>query len=100
MKKRTAGEAGWRLSRYNLTAVVPGTDKTAVANLFRANCVVYGPEEMYLLSEAENLPEDHPILGQFRIHGLISEARAKTTVLKAGCEVRASSRSPFLHSPS
>ena len=32
-KPRTAGEAGWRLSRYNLTADIPGTDRTAVANL-------------------------------------------------------------------
>ena len=30
-KTRTAGEAGWHLSRYNLTAAVPGTEKTAVA---------------------------------------------------------------------
>ena len=86
MEKRTAGEAGWRLSRYNLTAAVPGTDKTAVANLFKANCVIYGPEELYLLSEAENLPEDHPILGQFRMHGLIVNFDEQEALAKMGQE--------------
>lgn len=49
-EKRTAGEAGWHLSRYNLMTVIPGENKAVVANLFRAVCAVYGPEELYLLS--------------------------------------------------
>ena len=36
--KRTAGEAGWRLSRYNLSASVPGKDTVAIVNLFKGIC--------------------------------------------------------------
>ena len=36
--KRTAGEAGWHLSRYNLSAPVPGKDAVAIANLFKGIC--------------------------------------------------------------
>ncbi|MBO4375298.1 MAG: radical SAM protein [Lachnospiraceae bacterium] len=70
-EKRTAGEAGWRLSRYNLMAPLPGTDRIGIANLFRATFSDYDPGEVYLLTEAESLPEDHPILGRFRERGLI-----------------------------
>ena len=35
---RTAGEAGWRISRYNLYAEIPGTAMIAVANLFKGMC--------------------------------------------------------------
>lgn len=85
-KTRTAGEAGWRLSRYNLMADIPGTDRTAVANLYKANCVVFRPEELYLLSEAENLPENHPILGLFRMHGLIVDFDEREALAKMGQE--------------
>ena len=32
---RTAGEAGWHVSRYNIGAPVPGTNNVAIANLFK-----------------------------------------------------------------
>ena len=59
---QTAGEVGWRISRYNLFARIPGTDKTIIANLFRGNCAVYSPIELYLLDELETLNEHHPII--------------------------------------
>ena len=31
--KRTAAEAGWHVSRYNLSAPVPGNKTVAIANL-------------------------------------------------------------------
>lgn len=68
---RTAGEAGWRRSRYNLSARIPGTDKTVIANLFHGNCAVYSPIELYLLDELETLNENHPILERFSQRGLI-----------------------------
>jgi uncharacterized protein len=95
-KTRTAGEAGWRLSRYNLTADIPGTDRTAVANLYKANCVVFGPEELYLLSEAENLPEDHPILGQFRMRGLIVDFDERESLAKMGQEGKTENKHVFI----
>ncbi len=70
-KARTAGEAGWRLSRYNLLAKIEGTGKVAVANLFRGTCGAYSPAELYLLDILETLPEYHPILDRFAKRGLI-----------------------------
>lgn len=70
-KDRTAGEAGWRQSCYNLSARIPGTDKMVIANLFRGICAVYNPIELYLLDELETLNEDHPILERFSKRGLI-----------------------------
>ena len=57
--KRTAGEAGWHLSRYNLSAPVPGKDAVAIANLFKGTCAEYSPLELYLLSVLDRLDE-HP----------------------------------------
>ena len=52
---RTAGEAGWHVSRYKLAARIPDSDKIAVANLFRGTCGAYTPIEMFLLDEVETL---------------------------------------------
>jgi uncharacterized protein len=68
---RTASEAGWHLSRYNLMAQVPGTGKMAIANLFRGTCGAYTPAELYLLDELDSLDEDHPMLKRFSERGLI-----------------------------
>lgn len=68
---QTAGEAGWRQSRYNLCVRIPGTDKAVIANLFRGTCAVYSPIEQYLLNELESLNEDHPIIERFSQRGLI-----------------------------
>ena len=40
---RTAGEVGWHLSQYLLSAPVPGTDNVAIANLFKGTCAEYTP---------------------------------------------------------
>ncbi len=69
---RTAKGAGWHISRYNLCAPIPGTDKTAIVNLYKGSCAVYSPLEMYLLSVAEELDDDHPILKNFAKRGLIA----------------------------
>lgn len=68
---RSAGEAGWRISRYNLYAVVPGTEMTAVANLFKGVCSEFTPIEMDLLSVVEKLDEDHPFIERFARRGVI-----------------------------
>ena len=68
---RTASEAGWRTSRYNLFAPIPGSDKTAIANLFAGTCGAYTAAELFLLSERAELDEGHPILKRFSERGLI-----------------------------
>ena len=55
--RRTAGEAGWHASRYNLFATVPGSDNVAIVNLFKGNCAEYTPIEVFLLSMVEELSE-------------------------------------------
>jgi len=70
---RTAGEAGWRLSRYNLSATVPGKDAVAIANLYKGTCAEYSPLELYLLSVLDGLREDHPIIERFAKRGIITK---------------------------
>ena len=70
-QSRTAGEAGWHVSRYNLFAKVPDTKMTAIANLYVGNCAEYTPIEMYLLSVLEELDENHPIIERFAKRGII-----------------------------
>lgn len=68
---RTAGEAGWHASHYNLPASMPGSDNIAVANLFKGICAEYTLLELYLLSIVEQLDEDHPIIERLAKRGLI-----------------------------
>lgn len=70
-KGRTAGEAGWHASRYNLFARLPESKNVAVANLFKGTCAEYTPLELYLLSVIESLDEHHPIIPRFAKRGLI-----------------------------
>ena len=68
---RTAGEAGWHVSRYNLSARVPDSKMVAIANLYKGVCAEYTPIEMYLLSVLEELDENHPIIERFARRGII-----------------------------
>ncbi len=68
---KTAKEAGWHISRYNLSAPLPEGDRTAMVNLYHGSCFELSPMEMYLLSVAEELDEGHPILKSFAKRGLI-----------------------------
>ena len=69
---RTAGDAGWHVSKYNLYARIPDSDKFAVLNLMHGLCEAYGFVELCLLNEAETLPENHPILENFAKSGFIA----------------------------
>ncbi len=85
---RTAGEAGWHQSRYNLFAKVPGSKNTAVANLFKGTCAEYTPLELYALSVVEKLDEHHPLIERFAKRGLIcnfDERAALETLGRGAC---------------
>ena len=85
---RTAGEAGWHVSRYNINAPVPGTKNVAIANLFKGNCAEYTPIELYLLSVVEELDENHPVIERFAKRGIIcnfDELAALETMGRAAC---------------
>ena len=89
---RTAGEAGWHVSRYNVMAQVPGTKKVAIANLFKGNCAEYTPIEMYLLSVVEELDENHPVIERFARRGVIANFDERAAVEFLG---RAACASPY-----
>ncbi|MBP3885195.1 MAG: radical SAM protein [Olsenella sp.] len=85
---RTAGEAGWHASRYNLMAKVPGTRNVAIANLFKGTCAEYTPIETYLLSVIDELDENHPIIERLAKRGVIcnfDERAALDTMGRAAC---------------
>ena len=85
---RTATEAGWHVSRYNLSAPVPGTENVAIANLFKGNCAEYTPFELYLLSVLDELDEHHPIIERFARRGIIAnfdELAVLDTMGRAAC---------------
>lgn len=90
MHDRTAKDAGFHLSRYTLSARIPDTDNAVVANLFRGSCAVCSPEELYLLSIAEDLPEDHPILPRFKKRGLIADFDEREALADMGRKLRTS----------
>lgn len=88
---RTAGEDGWHVSRYNLSAPVPGTRYVAIANLFKGTCARYTPIELYLFSVVEELDEHHPIIERFAKRGIICnhDERAALQLLgRAACMMR------------
>ena len=85
---RTAGEAGWHVSRYNLSAPVPDSKMVAIANLFKGSCAEYNPIEMFLLSVLEELDENHPIIERFAKRGVIcrfDELAALEAMGRAAC---------------
>ena len=87
-ESRTAGEAGWHVSRYNLSARVPDTKMVAITNLFKGNCAEYTPIEMYLLSVLDELDENHPIIERFAKRGVIckfDERAALESMGRASC---------------
>ncbi|MBQ9005932.1 MAG: radical SAM protein [Atopobiaceae bacterium] len=69
---RTAGEAGWHVSRYNLSAPIPDSKNYAITNLFKGTCAEYTPLELYLLSVLDELDEHHPIIERFARRGIIA----------------------------
>ena len=85
---RTAGEVGWHVSRYNLSAPLPNSKNVAIANIFRGNCAEYTPIELYLLSVLEELDENHPIIERFAKRGIIcnfDERAALEMMGRAAC---------------
>ena len=87
-KSRTAGEAGWHVSRYNLVAALPSSDDMVIANLFEGTCASYSLIEQYLLSTLEELDEHHPIISLFARRGVIAnfdEQAALLAMQRASC---------------
>ncbi len=89
---RTAAEAGWHLSRYNLMIPNPDAEGCLIANVYRRSCVACTPLECCLLSMLDELDEAHPIIRHFASRGVITriderallEARARLAAARHG----------------
>ena len=87
-KAKTAAEAGWRVSRYNLSLELPEKGRTAIVNLFRGTCKEYGLVELYLMSVLDEISEDHPIISMLAKTGVIvnfDEQAALETMGRMAC---------------
>jgi uncharacterized protein len=84
--QRTAAQAGWHVSRYNLSAPVPGKKTVAIANLYKGTCAEYSPIELYLMSVLDEIDEHHPIVERLAKRGLIAnfDERAALEVMGRG----------------
>ena len=71
MQNRTARDAGWHLSRYNVISRLPDTGETVIVNLLTRSMIKCSAIESFLLEVAEELDENHPILPKFRKNGFL-----------------------------
>lgn len=86
--QKTASDAGWHVSRYNLQAKVPDSKMLAIANLFKGTCAEYSPIELYLMSVLDEIAEDHPIVARLSKRGVIvnfDELAAIETMGRGAC---------------
>lgn len=86
--QRTAAQAGWHVSRYNLSAPVPGKKALAIANLYKGTCAEYSPIELYLMGVLDEISENHPIIERLSKRGVIvnfDERAALETLGRGSC---------------
>lgn len=69
---RTATEAGWHISRYNIAARIPGTKMTVIFNTYRRICAVYTPIELHIMRVLDEVSENHPLIGRLASRGVIA----------------------------
>ena len=85
---RSAAEEGWRISRYNLTAKLPGTNQTVIANLYQGTCGVFADLELELMQDLTDLDAQNPLVERWSNRGLIvrfDERAALDTMGRGAC---------------
>ena len=70
-KTRTAVEAGWHVSRYNIAAKVPDSNITAIFNTYKHTCGEYTPIELFIMNSLEEVSENHPLISRLAKRGVI-----------------------------
>ncbi len=68
---RTAAEAGWHVSRYNIAARVPDSTMVAIFNTYKRTCAEYSPIELYIMGVLVEVSENHPLIGRLARRGVI-----------------------------
>ena len=71
-KVRTAAEAGWHVSRYNVAAKIPDSKMVAIYNTYKRTCAEYSPLELFVMSVLDEVAEDHPLIGRLARRGVIA----------------------------
>lgn len=87
-RSQTAGEAGWHISRYNLSLDLPEKKRRVIVNLFDGSCAEYSPLETYLMSVLDEISADHPIIERLAKRGVIAnfdELTALDALGRMGC---------------
>ena len=74
---KTAAEAGWHYSRYNLFARVPGKDLIVWINTLQGRCSEYSVREYALMTQILSFPETHPLIPHYRDRGIITNQDEK-----------------------
>ena len=69
---RTAADAGWHVSRYNVAARIPDSKMTAIFNTYRHTCARYTPIELCVMDILDEVPEDHPLIARLAERGVIA----------------------------
>lgn len=85
---RTAAEAGWHVSRYNLYAQLPGTESVAVLNTYTSRVAAYNPIEFFAMNALDEVGESHPLIGRLAKRGVIvnyDEREALEARSRLGC---------------
>ena len=71
LPERTAAEAGWHVSRYNVMAGLPGSDKLVIFNTLTRSCGAFAPIELYAMRALGELSEDSPFVHHLARYGVI-----------------------------
>ena len=72
MKTRTAREAGWKYSKYNLFTEEPELEKVAWLNTLSGSCSEFSNAEYLQTQRILDLPEDDPLIAHYAGRGLIT----------------------------
>ncbi len=78
----------WHLSRYNLISQLPQENRFVAVNLFSGTMAELSEPVAYLLSVAEELDDDHPVLAYFKRLGMVvdfDELEALASMGKCTC---------------
>jgi uncharacterized protein len=70
-QERSAAQAGWRVSRYNIEAPIPDSKMTAIFNTYARKTGVYTPIELFVMDSLDEVPETHPLIGRLAKRGVI-----------------------------
>ena len=85
---KTAAEAGWHLSKYNISARLADEGSIIVVNLLKGSCTKLGLADLVKISDLDRLNEDDPVLKKLSKRGIIvnfDERALLETMARGAC---------------